>query len=269
MNYHSPTTNVIVFHTCKHQPQRRLYINNIFRHLSFNIDQYLTAKYSNTGMSQLPLAHSSGAFWCLLSCVDWEKLRKHLLHLKGFSPVWVLIWLFRVVAPAKDRPQNPHLNGFSFTWMTTCSRRSLGPSNEAGQWPHWYGFSGAWEQTCICSRTRCVKVWEHCPHFHTCGSSLSRKSNLNISCPADGSSRPSRSCHKNVTREVLDRKSNTHTIFFTTQSKCKSIHIYWRGRKCRRRERNRRRWPDVDVDADTDKGVSCDIDTGIWLETCT
>lgn len=86
--------------------------------------------------------HSSGHFWCLLSWVDWENVLWHLSHLNGFSPVWVRMWLFRVVAPAKERPQKPHLNGFSLMWITTCSLSSAGPGNEEGQCPHWYGRSG-------------------------------------------------------------------------------------------------------------------------------
>ena len=91
------------------------------------------------------LWHSSGDFWCLLSCVDCENVLWHLSHLNGFSPVCVRIWLFSVVAPANERPQNPHLNGFSLMWMTTCSRSSAGPGNDEGQWPHWYGRSGDWK----------------------------------------------------------------------------------------------------------------------------
>ena len=85
----------------------------------------------------VPPLHSSRAFWCLLSWVDWLKVLPHFLHLNGFSPVWVRMWLFKVVTPENDLPQKPHLNGFSFMWITTCSLSSLASWKDSGQWPHW------------------------------------------------------------------------------------------------------------------------------------
>ena len=110
-------------------------------------------------LSITSLWHSSGDFWCRLSCVDCENVLWHLSHLNGFSPVCVRMWLFSVVAPANERPQKPHLNGFSLMWITTCSLSSAGPGNDEGQCPHWYGRSGDWkrETNLLCLNGWCVK----------------------------------------------------------------------------------------------------------------
>lgn len=49
---------------------------------------------------------------------DWEKLFGHMSHLKGFSPVCVLMCTFSVLFDAKFLPQYSHLNNFStvFFW---------------------------------------------------------------------------------------------------------------------------------------------------------
>lgn len=48
---------------------------------------------------------------------DWEKLFSHILHLKGFSPVCVLMCTFKVPFVMKFLPQYSHLNSFSETFF--------------------------------------------------------------------------------------------------------------------------------------------------------
>ena len=85
------------------------------------------------------------------------------------------MWLFKVVAPEKEREQNPHLNNFSLVCVSTWLLSSDGVPYESVHWPHWYGLSGVWEHSCIWRRTRWVKVFKHCRHLHIPNSSGDRE----------------------------------------------------------------------------------------------
>ena len=109
---------------------------------------------------------------CLARCVGWANVLPHLSQPNGFSPVWVRIWLFSVVAPEKEREQKPHLNGFSPECLPTWTRKSVGFVKDSAQWPHLYGFTGLLGHTWTWSKTLCVKVLLHCPHCHMLKSSI-------------------------------------------------------------------------------------------------
>lgn len=144
------------------------------------------AVYASVVFTVLVSQHSSWFLWCLLSWVDCVNVLLHFRHLKGFSPVCVLIWLLSVVAPANDLLQNPHLNGFSLIWVTTWSRSSLASWKLVGQWPQWYGLSGVCAHMCIWRRTRWLNVWLHWPHRQILGSTLASVSsigNIPLCCP--------------------------------------------------------------------------------------
>ena len=118
---------------------------------------------------------SPGTRWCLAKWLACENVLWHFSQLNGFSPVWVRMWLFKVVAPEKEREQNPHLNNFSLVCVSTWLLSSDGVPYESVHWPHWYGLSGVWEHSCIWRRTRWVKVFKHCRHLHIPNSSGDRE----------------------------------------------------------------------------------------------
>ena len=80
--------------------------------------------------------------FCFLIChYEWihtsSPWRRRFLVASNRPPTWDRMWLFKVVAPVKDREQYPHLKGFLLTWMTACARNSQTLLKWAGQWPHW------------------------------------------------------------------------------------------------------------------------------------
>lgn len=80
--------------------------------------------------------------FCFLIChYEWihtsSPWRTRFLVASNRPPTWDRMWLFKVVAPVKDREQYPHLKGFLLTWMTACARNSQTLLKWAGQWPHW------------------------------------------------------------------------------------------------------------------------------------
>lgn len=115
--------------------------------------------------------HSPGTRWCLAKWLACEKGLLHFSQLNGFSPVWVRMWLFNVVAPENVREQKPHLYSLSLICKSTWLLKSDGVANERVHCPHWYGFSGDWEHSCIWSDTRWVNVFKHCRHRHMPNSS--------------------------------------------------------------------------------------------------
>ena len=46
-----------------------------------------------------------------------EKFLSKIVHLNGFSPVWILRWYFKSLDHEKLLPHSMHLNGFSPLWF--------------------------------------------------------------------------------------------------------------------------------------------------------
>ena len=62
---------------------------------------------------------------CLFRLLDWVNFMLHMLHWKGFSPVCVLMWLFRWPESVNFllQPSHVHSNGFSPVWILMCLSR--------------------------------------------------------------------------------------------------------------------------------------------------
>ena len=60
-----------------------------------------------------PLKKQTKSLSCFIKWLDCEKLLSHLVHLNGFSPVWVLSCLFKFPICEKPMPHLLHWNGFS------------------------------------------------------------------------------------------------------------------------------------------------------------
>lgn len=80
--------------------------------------------------------------FCSLIChYEWihtsSVWRGRFLEANNRPPTCDRMWLFRVVAPVKEREQYPHLKSFLLIWMTACARNLQTLLKEAGRWPHW------------------------------------------------------------------------------------------------------------------------------------
>ena len=62
-----------------------------------------------------------GANWCLLIFPESTKDLSHLVHLNGFSPVWILLCILTLPNAAKYFPHIGQLRGFSAVWILVCA----------------------------------------------------------------------------------------------------------------------------------------------------
>ena len=62
----------------------------------------------------------------------------HILHSKGFSPVWVLMWILSLCGLWYDilHPLNVHLYFYSLSWVTRCCLSCLSLANDLWQILH-------------------------------------------------------------------------------------------------------------------------------------
>uniref|UniRef100_A0A3P8UPJ7 Uncharacterized protein n=1 Tax=Cynoglossus semilaevis TaxID=244447 RepID=A0A3P8UPJ7_CYNSE len=132
---------------------------------------------------------------------DWTKPFSQMLHLKGLSPVWYLLWIFNSAEDLKDFSQSSHLKGRSPVWIRMCLTSASLPKNPFPQcsqgkrrplwwklscfrrhlldvnvFPHWAqvkvgkGFSDMgspvlWTRcTCLVSVTPCLNFLPHSQH---------------------------------------------------------------------------------------------------------
>ena len=58
---------------------------------------------------------------CSSRCLDTNSF-SHMLHLKGFSPVWYISCSFRYFSVFSFLGQNRHWN-WAFSWVSSCSCR--------------------------------------------------------------------------------------------------------------------------------------------------
>lgn len=72
----------------------------------------------------------------------WENFRPQIWHGKGFSPVWILMWTFSPLFCKKFRPQFWHEKGFSPVWILIW----------IFMWPFWeIFFLQIWQVYCFSS----------------------------------------------------------------------------------------------------------------------
>lgn len=57
---------------------------------------------------------------CIFRLLVHVKLFSHFWHEKGFSPVWILIWVFSLTLRVKLFPHWSNMNGFSPVWILMC-----------------------------------------------------------------------------------------------------------------------------------------------------
>jgi len=85
----------------------------------------------------------------------------HTEHLYGFSPVWTLMWIFKLSLWINASPQTWHLCGFSSPWILLWHTRLDECVNRLPQTVHSNGFSPEWFRLCTARR---LLLWQHLPH---------------------------------------------------------------------------------------------------------
>ena len=90
---------------------------SVYKYSEFIFPASATTQAGNSAVWTLtlyPAFSSSWLRWALLPTLsagsqerrgERKEAARATTYLKGFSPVWVRMWLLRVVAPAKARPQ--------------------------------------------------------------------------------------------------------------------------------------------------------------------
>ena len=103
---------------------------------------------------------------CLFKCDDWENDFGHVLHTYGFSPVWILSWIFNLPLSLKALWHLLQAYGFSPVWVLSCLFKC----------PFWVyalshllqanGFSPVWILSCVFKCWLWLNVFSNC---HWCG----------------------------------------------------------------------------------------------------
>jgi len=86
---------------------------------------------------------------CVCKWLEWLKLLLHSEHLYGLSPVWTLMWSFRLVDWLNALSHMWHLYGFSPVWTVMWSFRLPDCLNALSHMWHLYGFSPLWILLCL------------------------------------------------------------------------------------------------------------------------
>lgn len=85
---------------------------------------------------------------CLLRYDTSEKYLSHVMHPKGFFPVWLLSWYLRLGSLANVLPHCSQWKGFSPVWTLWCKERSKSFLKHFPQWAQANGFSLEWVLSC-------------------------------------------------------------------------------------------------------------------------
>jgi len=86
-----------------------------------------------------------------LCCCKWPdalKLLLHSEHLYGLSPVWPLMWMFRLPEWLNVLSHMWHLYGFSPLWILLCATKWRNDVNRLLQTVHSIGFFPKWIRIC-------------------------------------------------------------------------------------------------------------------------
>ena len=86
---------------------------------------------------------SSNFFSCWMPCHTWNILTY------GFSPVWVLLLVFKVLLWQKVLPHMVHLNGFSSVWVLTFLFELAVLTKALAHYEQGNCFSTVWVLLCI------------------------------------------------------------------------------------------------------------------------
>ena len=87
------------------------------------------------------------SYMYIKTVLQWFFSRR--VHWYGFSPVWVLICVTRLLVLENALSHWVHRYGFSPVWVIICQSRLLFHGNAALHRVHWYGFSPVWVITCL------------------------------------------------------------------------------------------------------------------------
>jgi len=98
---------------------------------------------------------------CVCKWLDVVKLLSHSEHLYGLSPVWTLMWVFRIPEWLNALSHTLHLYGFSPLWILLCLTRLSDIENLLLQTVHSNDFSPEWLRLCTAS---CWLFPQHLPH---------------------------------------------------------------------------------------------------------
>ena len=103
---------------------------------------------------------------CIFKDARVKKLLSQLLHLKGFTSVWILQWIPSCLFPVKPQPHTSHLYKFSPVWILWWI-----PSFDfrIQPWPHtshFYGFSPVWRIWWSIQLSLRVKAFPHTSHLY-------------------------------------------------------------------------------------------------------
>jgi len=98
---------------------------------------------------------------CICKWQDWLKLLLHSEHLYGFSPVWTLMWLFRLPDSLNALSQMWQLYGFSPLWILLWQIRLHDVVNRLLQTVHSNAFCPEWLRLCT---ARSLLLPRHTPH---------------------------------------------------------------------------------------------------------
>ena len=77
----------------------------------------------------------------------------------GLSPVWTLMWVWRLLDKLNAWSHSRHLYGFSPLWILLCWTRLFDCANRLAQTVHSNGFSPEWLRLCL------VNAWLFPKHF--------------------------------------------------------------------------------------------------------
>ena len=92
---------------------------------------------------------------------DWLKLLSQSEQLYGLTPVWTLMWTYRLEDCLNELSHMWHLNGLSPLWILRCLTRPCDAVNPLPQTLHKNGFSAKWLRLCS---ARLWPLTQHRPH---------------------------------------------------------------------------------------------------------
>ena len=125
-------TGVFLFHQCE----------------SLNVFSVSMKKILGTLATLIWLFTSMSTYVFLRSEV-LEEVLSHWLHWCGLSPVWVIIWVLRLLVWENTFSQWVHWYGFSLVWVLICLFSVLALGKAFPYWLHWCGFSPVWVIICL------------------------------------------------------------------------------------------------------------------------
>jgi len=90
----------------------------------------------------------------------------HMWHLYRFSPMWTLMWVFRLPDSLNALSHTWHLYGFSPLWILLCLTRLPACVNRLLQTLHSNGFSPEWIRLCTAKLLLLPKLFPHSVHLY-------------------------------------------------------------------------------------------------------